>query len=112
MALFRRPEPPTALFTAQNLITIGAVRALRRLRLHREIALVGFDDFPLADLVEPAVTVIAQDPAAMGRAAARALFERIDGHTGAPREYWIPTTLIRRGSGELPPRAVRTPAVL
>ncbi len=112
MALFNRAEPPTALFTGQNLITIGAVRALRRLRLHREIALVGFDDFPLADLVEPAVTVVAQDPAAMGRAAARALFERIDGDTRPPREFWIPTRLIRRGSGELPPKPVRTPAVL
>ncbi len=112
MALFSQAEPPTALFTAQNLMTIGAVRALRRLRLHREVALIGFDDFPLADLVEPAVTVVAQDPAAMGRTAARALFERIDGDTRPPREFWIPTRLIRRGSGELPPRPVRTPAAL
>jgi LacI family transcriptional regulator len=112
MALFGRSEPPTALFTAQNLITIGAVRALHRLRLHRDVALVGFDDFPLADLVEPAVTVVAQDPVAMGRTAARVLFERIDGETQPPRELWIPTRLIRRGSGELPPRPVRAPAVL
>ncbi len=112
MALFKRSDPPTALFTGQNLITIGAVRALRRLRLHREVALVGFDDFPLADLVEPAVTVIAQDPATMGRTAARALFERIDGEAAPPREFWIPTRMIRRGSGELPPKPVRTPAVL
>ncbi|MBG0564651.1 LacI family DNA-binding transcriptional regulator [Actinoplanes sp. NEAU-A11] len=101
--LFHRTRPPTALFTSQNLITIGAVRALRRLGLHHTVALVGFDDFPLADLVEPAVTVIAQDPAAIGRTAAQALFRRIDGDTSAPGEHWIPTTLIRRGSGELPP---------
>ena len=104
MTLFARPQPPTALFTSQNLVTVGAVRALRRLRLHRTVAVIGFDDFPLADLLEPAVTVVAQDPALMGRTAARALFERIDGATGPPREFWIPTTLIRRGSGELPPR--------
>ncbi|GAA0794584.1 LacI family DNA-binding transcriptional regulator [Spirilliplanes yamanashiensis] len=103
MTLYARPDPPTALFTSQNLVTVGAVRALRRLRLHRAVAVVGFDDFPLADLLEPAVTVVAQDPALMGRTAARALFERIDGATGAPREFWIPTSLIRRGSGELPP---------
>jgi LacI family transcriptional regulator len=108
MTLFGRADPPTALFTAQNLVTIGAVRALRRLRLHTDVALVGFDDFPLADLIEPAVTVVAQDPAAMGRTAARALFERIDGDRQPPREFWIPTTLIRRGSGELPPHPVRT----
>jgi LacI family transcriptional regulator len=105
MELLHRPDPPTALFTGQNLVTIGAVRALRRLGLHHAVALIGFDDFPLADLLEPAVTVIAQDPAMMGRIAAQTLFSRIEGDTGAPRQHWIPTTLIRRGSGELPPRA-------
>jgi LacI family transcriptional regulator len=94
-------DPPTAIFASQNLITIGAVRALRRLGRHRDVALVGFDDFPLADLLDPGVTVVAQDPVAMGRTAARALFERIDGADGPAREFWIPTTLIPRGSGEL-----------
>jgi LacI family transcriptional regulator len=105
LALFDRPDRPTALFTSQNLITIGAFRALRRLGLQHRVALVGFDDFPLADLLEPAVTVVAQDPMTMGRTAARALFERIDGATGPPREFWIPTRLIRRGSGEIPAAA-------
>jgi len=103
MAMLAQAQPPTALFTSQNLVTIGAVRALRRLRLHHDVALVGYDDFPLADLLEPAVTVVAQDPTTMGRTAARVLFARIDGDAGAPREFWIPTTLIRRGSGELAP---------
>ncbi|GAA2893975.1 LacI family transcriptional regulator [Actinoplanes cyaneus] len=103
MSLFHRPDPPTALFSSQNLVTIGAVRALRRLGLHRAVALIGFDDFPLADLLEPAVTVVAQNPALMGRTAAAALFRRLDGDTGEPGTFWIPTELIRRGSGELPP---------
>ena len=103
MSVLAQPLPPTALFTSQNLITIGAVRALRRLLLHDDVALVGFDDFPLADLLQPAVTVVAQDPAAMGQTAARALFARIDGQAGAPRAHWIRTTLIRRGSGERAP---------
>ncbi|MDI6099533.1 LacI family DNA-binding transcriptional regulator [Actinoplanes sp. NEAU-A12] len=101
--LLHRPDPPTAIFASQNLITVGAVRALRRLGLQHTVALVGFDDFPLADLLEPAVTVIAQDPALMGRTAAQALFRRIDGDTSPPADHWIPTTLIRRGSGELIP---------
>jgi LacI family transcriptional regulator len=99
--LLDRPDPPTALFTSQSLITIGAVRALRLLGRHRDVALVGFDDFPLADLLEPAVTVVAQDPVAIGRTAARALFARIDGADGPPREFLVPTRLIPRGSGEL-----------
>jgi LacI family transcriptional regulator len=103
MSLFRRPQPPTALFTSQNLVTIGTVRTLRRLGLHHRIAVVGFDDFPLADLLEPAVTVVAQDPAMMGRTAAQALFRRIGGDASPPEEFWIPTSFIRRGSGELRP---------
>jgi LacI family transcriptional regulator len=105
MELIHRSNPPTAVFTSQNLVTIGAVRALRRLGLHHRVALVGFDDFPMSDLLEPAVTVVAQDPAMMGHLAAQALFRRIDGDTSPPGEYWVPTTLIRRGSGELPPTA-------
>jgi len=102
-AVLRRRDAPTAIFTGQSLITIGVVRALRRCRLHRTVALLGFDDFPLADLLDPAVTVVAQDPAQMGRTAARALFDRIDGAAHPPREIRIATTLIPRGSGELSP---------
>ncbi len=76
--LLTGPNPPSALFTAQNLITVGAVHALRALGLERSTALLGFDDFDLADLLQPAVTVVAQDPAAMGRLGAELLLKRID----------------------------------
>jgi LacI family transcriptional regulator len=102
-ALLARPDPPTALFTAQNLITAGAVRALRRVGREHAVALVGFDDFLLADLLSPALTVIAQDPATIGRTAAELLFARIGGEGGPPAVHLVPTTLIRRGSGEIPP---------
>ncbi len=101
--LFALQEPPTALFTGQNLITIGACRALRRLGLHRKIALVGFDDILLADLLEPGITVIAQDPAAMGRIAAELLFRRLDGDRSASAQHVVPTKMITRGSGEIRP---------
>ena len=101
--LLSRPDPPTALFTAQNMITIGAVRAMRRLGLEHRVALVGFDDFLLAELLSPGVTVVAQDPAAMGRMAAELLFDRIGGSTRPPEVRLVPTTLIRRGSGEISP---------
>ncbi len=95
--------PPTALFAGQNLLTTGAYRALRRLGLHHKVALVGFDDIPLSDLLEPGITVMAQDPAAMGRAAAELLFRRIDGDRSPSVHAVIPTRLITRGSGEIPP---------
>ena len=94
-------EPPTALFTSQNLLTIGASRALHRLDLHHRTALVGFDDVLLADLLDPGITVIAQDPSTMGRKAAEQLFRRIDGNQSPSVHLVVPTRLITRGSGEI-----------
>ena len=98
------PQPPTAFFTGQNLLTIGGVRALRGAGREREIALIGFDDISLADMVDPAVSVVAQDPQAIGRAAADQLYRRLDGDTAPAVHRVIPVTLIARGSGEIPPR--------
>ena len=101
--LLAMAEPPTAIFAGQNLLTIGAYRALRKLEMHRRVALVGFDDFLLADLLEPGITVVAQDPGALGRAAVEQLFRRLDGDRSASIHAVIPTRLIQRGSGEQQP---------
>ncbi|GAA2149846.1 LacI family DNA-binding transcriptional regulator [Glycomyces algeriensis] len=96
-------NPPTAVFSAQNLITIGALHALRERGRHRDTALVGFDDIELADLLEPGVTVIAQHPDDLGRIAAERVFERLDGDRSASQRIVVGTTLIMRGSGEISP---------
>jgi LacI family transcriptional regulator len=101
--LLSSPEPPTALFTGQNLVTIGAFRVLRRMGLHHRIALIGFDDILLADLLEPGITVIAQDPAAIGRAAAEILFRRLDGDRSPSEHRVVVSRMITRGSGEIAP---------
>ena len=95
------PEPPTALFTGQNLITIGAIHALRAMGSENDVALVGFDDIPMGDALQPAVSVVAQEPLTSGRQAAELLFSRLDGYAGPARTVVVPTTLIARGSGEL-----------
>jgi LacI family transcriptional regulator len=101
--LLSSPRPPTALITGQNLVTIGAFRALRRQRLHKKVALVGFDDFLLADLLDPGISVIAQDPAAIGRTAAGILFRRLDGDRAPFQTHIVRTLMIKRGSGEIRP---------
>lgn len=105
LALFETPNPPTAIFSSQNLVTLGVVHALRELGRHRDIALVGFDDLPLADLLDPGITVVAQDPQQIGRIAAERVFARLDGDGSPAARTVVPTRLIERGSGELPPRA-------
>jgi LacI family transcriptional regulator, galactose operon repressor len=93
---------PTAIFTAQNLLTIGARMALRSLSAEQSIAHVGFDDIPLGALLDPGITVIAQDPPALGTLAAQMLLHRISDPSGTPETVEVPTRLLTRGSGELP----------
>jgi LacI family transcriptional regulator len=102
-ALMALDPRPTALFTSQNIVTIGAIKALHRLGLQHEIALVGFDDLLLADVIEPGVTVMAQDPLQIGTVAAEQVFARLDGDEGPAQTTVVPATLIIRGSGEIPP---------
>jgi DNA-binding LacI/PurR family transcriptional regulator len=97
------PEPPTAIFSSQNLVTIGVIRALRERGLQHSVALVGFDDFVLADMIEPGITVVAQNPARIGAIAAARIFARLDGEATPEETYVVPTRLIVRGSGEIRP---------
>jgi LacI family transcriptional regulator len=91
--------PPTAVFTGNGRLTVATLRALAG----RRLALVGFDDFELADLLSPGVTVVAQDPAGLGRVATERLFSRLRGDRGPAQHVQLPVRLIPRGSGELPP---------
>lgn len=94
---------PTALVTGQNLLTVGARRALQDLGLHHAVAHVGFDDFELANLLDPPLSVIAQDPRLLGRRASELLLSRLDGYDGPERHVVLPTRYVARGSGEIPP---------
>ncbi|MFP3989818.1 LacI family DNA-binding transcriptional regulator [Streptomyces sp. E11-3] len=100
-AMLTGAEPVTAVFAGNNRVTVTVVRVLAA--QPRPVALVGFDDFELADLLRPGVTVIAQDAALLGRTAAHRLFARLDGDAGPPARTQLATRLIPRGSGELPP---------
>jgi LacI family transcriptional regulator len=92
-------DPPTAIFTGNNRHTVGALRALRG-REH-EIALVGFDDFELADLLAMPTTVIRHDAARIGAEAAALAFDRLDGSRKPPQRIVVETELVPRGSGEV-----------
>ncbi|QPZ39098.1 LacI family DNA-binding transcriptional regulator [Paramicrobacterium chengjingii] len=95
--------PPTAIFTCNNRATISVLKGLS-LRDEKP-ALLGFDDLELAGSLTPGLSVIAQDPFAMGRIATEQLFQRIDGYRGPARTTMLPATLVTRGSAETgPPR--------
>ena len=97
LSLLDADEPPDALFVANNLMTLGALRALRerRRRVPRDVAIVGFDDAPWTTLVTPALTVVAQPTYEMGCEAARLLTTA----GGRPSQHLVlPTELVVRGS--------------
>jgi LacI family transcriptional regulator len=96
-------HPPTAIFAGRNDLAQGTIRALRQRGLSNSVALVGFDDFPLADLMTPALTVVRQDVARLGRITAHLVLGRIDGDTSPPQRIVVEPTLVVRGSGEIPP---------
>lgn len=101
LALLGSAQPPTALFTLNNQCTIGAARALRERGLGGTVALVGFDDFETADLLDPPVTVVSHDIAEIGRTAARLLFARMCQSATPVGRTILPTQLTVRGSGEI-----------
>ena len=100
-AMLTSPDPPTAVLAFRNTLCVGAIRALRRLRLSHSVALVGFDDFPLSDLVDPPVTVMRQNVRDIGSRAAGLLFARIAGDTSPPKHVLSIAALVPRGSGEI-----------
>ena len=97
------PDAPTAVFSSNIPCTMALVLALQRAE-RTDVALVGFGDFPMAAALAPAVTVVDQDPAGLGRIAVERLLARIeDPHEQPRRRTVLPVRLIPRGSGELPP---------
>jgi DNA-binding LacI/PurR family transcriptional regulator len=71
---------PSALFIANEMMTLGALRAVRELGLSMpaDLAVIGFDDTPWARLLDPPLTVVAQPAYDLGRLAAEALLRRLD----------------------------------
>lgn len=91
---------PDAVFVANNLMTIGALRALREasVPVPDEMGVVGFDDMPWAPLLHPPLTTVAQPIYDLGSETARLLLSRLDGYRGGPRHVVLSPSLEVRAS--------------
>lgn len=114
--IWAAPDRPTAILVSNNLMTIGALKALSDLgvRVPDELSVVGFDDLSLAALLDPPLTVITRPDVAQGAAAGRLLIERL-GSTEAPpaQRIVMPVALVVRRSTAphaRSPRKDRTPS--
>jgi LacI family transcriptional regulator len=105
---------PTAVFTANNLMTIGAMRLLkeRGVSIPARMSLVGFDDLDLSELLDPPPTVIDRATFALGSSAAEMLRARLAMPDRAQQHLILPVELIVRGSTSSPPprRPARRPS--
>lgn len=99
--LLRDPKPPTALIAGNGDVVMETMKYLGP--DVAGMALVGFDDLPFAEIVRPALTVVAHDYQAIGEAAVRLLLARREDRARPVEHIVVPVTLILRGSGERPP---------
>jgi LacI family transcriptional regulator len=98
LALRNRPD---AIFTANNLMTIGALHAIDEagLIVPDDVGIVGFDDMSWASLVRPPLTSVAQPSYELGAETARLLLSRIEGYAGGPRTVMLsPSWIVRESS--------------
>jgi LacI family transcriptional regulator len=96
--LLSGPRAPSALLSSNARCSIGVVPALQAMG-RTDIALVGYGDFPLASALQPSLTVIDQDPDALGKVAVIRLFQRLDHPTRRLRRRTVlPVRLVLRES--------------
>jgi LacI family transcriptional regulator len=102
--LYEREDKPTAIFSSNNLMTIGCVKALEDLKwkLGREVSFIGFDDVDIATFLNPKLSVVARPMNALGEIAFQLLHERINFKETLPkREYLLSPELKIRESCRL-----------
>ncbi|MFE1646641.1 LacI family DNA-binding transcriptional regulator [Microbacterium sp. P01] len=99
-ALLSRPQAPTAVFAANNVLTEGVWRATQALDLSvpDDLSIVGFDDAPWMSMVEPGISVRRQDTLGLGAAAVRTLLGRIESPDAPVQTIVLPTVFVDRGS--------------
>lgn len=93
----------TAIFASKSELGVGIARALHKAK-RTDIALISFDDFRLADTLQPAVSILDHSPRLLGKASIGRLLNKIDGIDVAINEEILPLTVIPRGSGEIRPK--------
>jgi LacI family transcriptional regulator len=92
--------PPTAILVANNEMMAGALLAIRqrRVKVPRDLSLIGFDDARWAQYSDPALTVVSQPTEAMGQKAAELLLGRLQGERQADTVIFKPELIIRRST--------------
>lgn len=100
LRMFQLPAAPTAVFCTESDAVVGALRAIREqgLRIPEDVSLIGFDDNPWAEVMNPPLSMIAQPMHELGVQAAQRLLARIENTATEPARITLTTELIQRDS--------------
>ncbi|WP_027796994.1 LacI family DNA-binding transcriptional regulator [Paraburkholderia acidipaludis] len=98
--LLDQPNPPTAVFTANDQSAFGVIAAAREagLRVPKDISVIGFDDIPMAEQFHPALTTVRQPFQQMASSAVNTLLAQISGLDTASQRTTFPAELVVRNS--------------
>lgn len=110
--LLRFVPPPTAIFAGNDMIALGALRAIREagLRCPEDVSVMGFDNLDVAEVTSPPLSSVSQSGYQLGSTAAHTLIARLQGDRSEAKHIVIPTSLILRGSVMAPPRETQNEA--
>lgn len=102
--LLQLDTPPTAIFAANNLMTLGVLESLNKhnLQIPRDISIIGFDDLPWAKAISPPLTAVKQPAYEMGQKAAELFFKRVEDPSRETVEVVLEPQLIIRESTAKP----------
>lgn len=99
-----KADAPTAIFSTDYRTSVLVLRALseKKIRIAKDMAVIGFDDFDLATVIAPPLTTVGQSPVDLAKRALRLLIDRMqdvpDGGSSVPEKIMLPATLIVRES--------------
>ncbi|WP_018924051.1 LacI family DNA-binding transcriptional regulator [Salsuginibacillus kocurii] len=98
--IFQMEKQPTAVFTGSDEVAAGVIAAAHDLEKHvpKDLAVVGFDDQPLAKITNPKLTTIKQPVDDMGRLAANRMIEALNGGEASENQTVLETKFIERGT--------------
>jgi len=99
-ALLSLDNPPTAIFSTNNLMTLGVYEAINRSgkKIPGDIAVIGFDDMPWSSALNPSLTAVSQPFYEMGEKAFQLILDRTKSPSKETKEYKLDTELIIRNS--------------
>lgn len=94
------PARPDAVFVASDMMAVGAIKAIKEAGLHipQDVAVVSFDDLPVASIVEPALTTVRQPIGRLGATAVETLISLVNKELNGPQRIILPTQLVVRDS--------------